>query len=252
MPKLHGKCALITGASRGIGAGIARVLAADGAKIIINYRGNRDAAETTVAAIRAAGGWAEAMQADVANVAGTKALVAAAAARFAELGQRLDIFIANAGVCTPNPLDKLDEAEFDHQFNTNVKAVLFGAQAAASSFGNAGGVILVIGSLNGRQPAAGAAIYSATKAAVAAITVSLAQELGPRNIRINTLAPGLTHSDLVDNFYKPEDFEKVAEMTALRRIGEPEDIGKAAAFLVSDDAGWITGEIITASGGLFG
>ncbi len=251
MAQLSGKCALVTGASRGIGAAIALQLAAGGARVIVNYQTNRKAADAVVAAIQSSGGWAKAVQADVANIAQTRALIAGAAAEYENLGARLDILVCNAGICVPKPLAEVDEPDFDLHFATNVKAVLFGAQAAAQAFGDAGGAILIIGSLNGKRPANGASVYSAAKAAVEAITISLAQELGPRGIRINTIAPGLTDTDMVNNFYKPEDLDAAAAATALRRLGTPADIAKAAAFLVSDDAGWITGDVVTASGGLF-
>jgi 3-oxoacyl-[acyl-carrier protein] reductase len=187
----------------------------------------------------------------MASVPQTQALIAGAAAEFSDLGGRLDILVCNAAVCVPKPLAQIDEPDFDRHFATNVKAVLFGAQAAAQAFGNNGGVILIIGSVNGKRPAPGASVYSGTKAAVEAITIALASELGPRGIRINTIAPGLTSTDMANTFYKPEDMANFAAATALRRIGTPEDIAKAAAFLVSDAAAWITGDVITASGGLF-
>jgi len=250
MGKLAGKFALVTGASRGIGAAIAKRLAAEGAGVIVNYHKNAQAASLVVEAIRAGGGWAEAMQADAGHVAGIQALVERAAAAAVAAGGRLDILVNNAGICEPNPLEALDEAQFDQQFATNVKSVLFGAKAAAAAFGDKGGVIVNISSVNGKLPAAGASVYSATKAAVDSITLALAGELGSRGIRVVAVAPGLTTSDMVEAFYTPEAKAGVVKLTALGRLGACDDIAKVVAFVASDEAGWITGEVITASGGL--
>lgn len=250
MKSLSGKNALVTGGSRGIGAGIALKLAAEGARVIINYHNDQRAAEDVVSTIVSAGGWAKAFQADIANVSENRALAETAAAEFSNLGGRLNTLVCNAGICMPRPLEQIEESDFDLQFTTNVKAVLFGVQSAAKIFGNDGGTILIIGSINGQYPIPGEAVYSATKAAVASLTVSFAAELGPRGIRINTLAPGLTGTDMVRDIYKAQEVADTVARTPLRRLGRPEDIANVAAFLVSDQSAWITGDVITASGGL--
>lgn len=241
---------MVTGASRGIGAAIARRLAAEGARVVVNYRRSAADAERVVAEIRAAGGWAEAAQADVADVVQVEALVDGAAESLASAGSRLDVLVSNAGVIEPAPLDHLDEGQFDRQFAANVKSVLFGARAAARAFENRGGAIINVSSISSRMPVAGTSIYSATKAAVEAITVALALELGARGVRVNAVAPGATVTDMLRSVLPAEMETATASRTALGRLGTPDDIAKVVAFLASDDAGWITGEVITASGGL--
>lgn len=250
MGRLDGKGVLVTGGSRGIGAAIARRLAHEGAQVIVNFHTSARDAQQVVAGIIADGGWAQALQADVAERRQVQALVNDAAAQLSEIGGRLDVLVNNAGVAEPAKLEELDESQFDRQFATNVKSVLFGTQAAARIFGEHGGTIINISSVNGRMPAQGASIYSGTKAAVEAITVALARELGPRGVRVNTVAPGTTMTDMTRRVLTTELEAMAISRTALRRVGIPEDIAKVVAFLASDDAAWITGEVITVSGGL--
>ncbi|WP_321897059.1 SDR family NAD(P)-dependent oxidoreductase [Burkholderia cepacia] len=250
MSRLEKKGVLVTGGSRGIGAAIARRLAKDGALVIVNFRTSTGDAERVVSDIIADGGWAESLQADVSNVRQVRTMVNEAAARFSAAGSRLDVLVNNAGIAEPAQLDKLDELQFDRQFSTNVKSVLFATKAAASVFGDRGGAVINISSVNGRLPTQGASIYSGTKAAVEAITVALARELGPRGVRVNAVAPGTTMTDMTRRVLTAELEELIVGRTALRRVGVPDDIAKVVAFLASDDAVWITGEVVTASGGL--
>jgi 3-oxoacyl-[acyl-carrier protein] reductase len=250
MRRLEGKGVLVTGGSRGIGAAIARRLAYEGARVIVNFHTSKPDAERVVTDIAAYGGWAEAAKADVADMQQVQALVSNAAARLTAAGGRLDVLVSNAGIAEPAKLEEIDEPQFDRQFTTNVKSVLFGAKTAARIFGDQGGAIINVSSVNGRMPAPGAAIYSGTKAAVEAITVALARELGPRGVRVNAVAPGTTATDMTRRVLTAELEAMAVSRTALRRIGAPDDIAKVVAFLASDDAAWITGEVITASGGL--
>jgi 3-oxoacyl-[acyl-carrier protein] reductase len=250
MRRLEGKGVLVTGGSRGIGAAIARRLAHEGARMIVNFHTSKSEAEQVVADIAVHEGWAEIAQADIANMHEVQALVSNAAARLTAAGGRLDVLVSNAGIAEPAKLEEIDEPLFDRQFATNVKSVLFGAKTAARIFGDQGGAIINISSVNGRMPAPGAAIYSGTKAAVEAITVALARELGPLGVRVNAVAPGTTATDMTRRVLTAELEAMAVSRTALRRIGAPDDIAKVVAFLASDDAAWITGEIITASGGL--
>jgi 3-oxoacyl-[acyl-carrier protein] reductase len=247
---LAGKGVLVTGGSRGIGAAIARRLANEGARVIVNFHTSRRDAEQVVADIGACGGWAQAVEADVADMQQMQALVNNAAARLADAGGRLDVLVNNAGIAEPAELEAIDEAHFDRQFATNVKSVLFGSQAAARVFGDQGGAIINISSINARAPGPGYAIYSSTKAAVEAITVALARELGPRGVRVNAVAPGTTLTDMTRRVLTAPLEAAAVNRTALRRLGAPDDIAKVVAFLASDDAAWITGEVVTASGGL--
>jgi 3-oxoacyl-[acyl-carrier protein] reductase len=250
MGRLKGKGALVTGSSRGIGAAIARQLAHEGARVIVNFRSSRLKAEQLVADIVAQGGWAEALQADIADMQQVQALMNDASARLAAIGGRLNVLVCNAGTVEPARLEEIDEAQFDRQFGSNVKSVLFSAQAVARIFGEQGGAIINISSINARMPSPGYSIYSSTKAAVEAITIALARELGPRGVRVNAVAPGTTATDMTHRVLTPEQAATTVSRTALRRVGVPDDIAKVVAFLASDDAAWITGEVITASGGL--
>jgi 3-oxoacyl-[acyl-carrier protein] reductase len=244
--RLMGKVALVTGGARGIGAAIAAKLARDGAKVVINYRANAEAAGRTVQEIISAGGEAFAVQADVSQVSATALLVEAALQKFGGL----DILVNNAALLRAGPVDALVEADFDEQFATNVKSVLFLSQAASRAFGCSGGAIVNISSINGRFPSSNAAIYSATKAAVEALTVALARESGLRGIRVNAVAPGATATEMLLANNPPEHLQAMTNRSALGRLGQPDDIADVVAFLVSDEARWITGETITVSGGL--
>lgn len=250
MGRLEGKGVLVTGGSRGIGAAIAHRLSSEGARVIVNFHRSHSAADQVVADIRVKGGWAEVLQADVSDLRQVQGLVSDASARLVAAGGQLDVLVNNAAIAEPARLENVDELQFDRQFATNVKSVLFGAQAAARVFGNRGGVIINVSSINGRLPASGASIYSGTKAAVDAMTIALARELGGCGVRVNAVAPGTTETDMTRRVLTPELEAMTLSRTALGRLGVPDDIAKVVAFLASDDAAWITGEVLTASGGL--
>lgn len=243
--RLRGHVALVTGAARGIGAAIAHRLAADQASVIVNYSTSAKPAEETVAAINSAGGKAIAIQADVRDPAAVTRMFDSAAKAFGPV----TILVNNAGVADMRPLEGFDAAHFEKLFNTNVKAMLLCSQAAARQFGERGGVIVNISSNATRLSLPGAAVYTATKAAVDAITRVLAAELGPRGIRVNAVCPGFTETDL-NKDYDALVKEQILKQTPLGRFGKPEDIADVVAFLCSDDAHWVTKEIVGATGGL--
>jgi 3-oxoacyl-[acyl-carrier protein] reductase len=244
---LNGKVAIVTGASKGIGAGIARTLGAAGASVVVNYASSKDGADKVVAEIVAGGGRAIAVQGDVAKAADVKRLFAEAKTAFGTL----DILVNNAGVYGFAALEEVTEAEYDRQFGTNVRGLILATQEALNHFGNHGGSVINIGSVASAQTVPGAVVYSATKAAVDAVTRVLAAELGPRGIRVNTLAPGAIETEGArDLGVMDSDFGKqIVADTPLGRFGQPDDIGKVALFLASDQSGWITGERLVASGG---
>jgi 3-oxoacyl-[acyl-carrier protein] reductase len=248
MAKLTGKVAVVTGASKGIGAGIAQELAANGASVIVNYASSAAGAEAVVAKIQAAGGKAKAVHADVSKPAEAKQLIDAAVAEFG----RVDILVNNAGVYEFLPLQLITEQHFDRMFNLNVRGLLFATQAAAAAFGVQGGSIINIGSMASQAPPPGGSVYSATKGALDAITRSLAAELGSRKILVNAVLPGPVATEGVQSLADGGgDFiADLVSRTPLGRIGQPRDIAKIVSFLASDDAGWITGQIIPAAGGL--
>jgi 3-oxoacyl-[acyl-carrier protein] reductase len=247
MSKLAGKVAVVTGASKGIGAGIARALAAAGASVVVNYASSKEGAERVVAEIEAKGGKAIAVQADVAKAADVKRLFADTKRAF----DKLDILVNNAGVYGFSPLEGITEEEFHREYNTNVLGLILATQAAVAAFGDAGGSIVNIGTAGTRAPVAGGTLYLSTKGAVDVITVSLAKELGPRKIRVNQINPGGTETEgahAAGIIGSP--FEKMmVDKTPLGRLGQPGDIGPVAVFLASDDAAWVTGELLHASGG---
>lgn len=248
MKQLEGKVAVVTGASKGIGAGIARALGEAGASVAVNYASDREGAQRAVDAIQKAGGRAIAVQGNVAKIDDVRRLFAAAREAFG----RLDILVNNAGVYSFGPLQDATEAEYRRQFDTNVLGTVLATQEALNHFGDAGGSVINLGSIVSTNPIIGSVIYSATKAAVDNITVTLARELAPRRIRVNAIAPGVTRSEGVEQIgLIGSDLEKqkVSE-TPLQRLGEPEDIALAAVFLASDQSRWITGETIRVAGGL--
>ena len=246
MSKLTGKVAVVTGASKGIGAGIAKALAAEGASVVVNYASSREGAEKVVAAITESGGKAVAVGGDVSKAADAQGIIDAAIQHFG----KLDILVNNSGVYAFAPLEAITEEHFHWHFNINVLGLLLVTQAAAKHLGE-GSSIINIGSLIARAPMAGGAVYGATKGAVDVITVSLAKELGGRKIRVNSLNPGLVETEGNASFREEQsDFAKTAiAQTPLGRIGQPDDIALAAVFLASDDARWITGERLFAGGG---
>jgi 3-oxoacyl-[acyl-carrier protein] reductase len=249
MSSLQGKVALVTGASKGIGAAIARELASRGASVAVNYSGSKAAAEKVVAEIKAAGGKAIAVQANVADPASVAPLVDAVATEFGPI----DVLVNNAGIFEFSPLEQVTPEHFHKQFNTNVLGLLLVTQAAVARFNPTGGSIINIGSVVA-SGFANAAVYSATKGAVNTITGSLSKELGPRKIRVNALNPGMIETEGTHEAgFIGSDFEKqAAASTPLGRIGQPEDIASIAAFLASDDSGWLSGQTVYASGGYTG
>jgi 3-oxoacyl-[acyl-carrier protein] reductase len=246
MSSLQGKVALVTGASKGIGAAIARELAARGAAVAVNYSGSKDAAEKVVAEIVAAGGKAIAVQANVSDPDAIGPLVETVARKLGPI----NVLVNNAGVYEFAPIDVVTPESFHKQFNLNVLGLILTTQSALKHFDPKGGSIVNIGSV----AAAGvpsASVYSATKGAVDSITVALAGELGAKKIRVNSLNPGMVETEGVHAAgFIGSDFQKktVAE-TPLGRIGQPGDIASIAAFLASDDSYWVNGQLIKASGG---
>ncbi|MGP8269027.1 MAG: SDR family NAD(P)-dependent oxidoreductase [Terracidiphilus sp.] len=247
MSSLKGKVALVTGASKGIGAAIARELAAHGAAVAVNYSGSKAAAENIVAEINSSGGKAIAVQANVADPVSIPPLVDAVAT---QLGP-IDILVNNAGIYEFGALEQITPEHFHKQFDTNVLGLLLVTQAAVARFNPAGGSIINIGSVVGKMAAPGGAVYSATKGAVDSVTVALSKELGAKKIRVNALNPGVveTEGTHAAGLIGSEFDTGVATATPLGRIGQPSDIATAAAFLASTDAGWINGQTIYAAGG---
>ncbi len=245
--KLAGKVAVVTGASKGIGASIAKHLAAEGASVVVNYASSKQGAEKIVAEITGAGGKAVAVQGDVARKADIERLFAETKKAFGQL----DVLVNNAGIYEFGPLESVTEESFHKQFNLNVLGLILTTQEALKDFSAAGGSVINLGSVAGVYPLPGASVYSATKGAVDAVTKSLAKELGARHIRVNSLNPGMVETEgLHAAGFAGGDFQKqMASQTPLGRIGQPQDIGKVAAFLASDDSGWITGEVLLVSGG---
>jgi 3-oxoacyl-[acyl-carrier protein] reductase len=245
--KLIGKVAVVTGASKGIGAAIAKHLAAEGAAVVVNYASSKSGADKVVAEITSAGGKAVAVQGDVSKKADIDRLFVETKKSFG----KLDILVNNAGVYEFGPLENVTEEHFHKQFNLNVLGLLLTTQEAVKHFTTAGGSIVNISSVVGRHPVANASVYSATKGAVDAITKSLAKELGPKKIRVNSLNPGMIETEgLHAAGFAESDFRKQIEAnTPLGRIGNPEDTAKVAVFLASDDSGWVTGETLLVSGG---
>lgn len=247
MGKLASKVAVVTGASKGIGAGIAKALAAEGASVVVNYASSRDGAEKVVAEIAAEGGKAIAVGGDVAKAADVKSLFEATQKAFG----RVDILVNNAGVYEFAPIEEITEATFHRQFNINVLGPILATQEALKLFPPEGGAVINVSSVVAFSPVPASAVYSGTKAALDNITRVLALELGARNVRVTSLNPGLVETEGTHNVgVIGGDLEKHAVAnTPLRRVGQPEDIGKVAVFLASDDSRWITGERIAVSGG---
>lgn len=246
MSKLTGKVALVTGASKGIGAGIARALAAEGAAVVVNYASSRTGADAVVADIAKAGGKAVAVRGDVSKAADAKALADAAIEHFG----RLDILVNNSGVYEFGALEQITEEHYHKQFNVNVLGLLLVTQAAAKHMGE-GSSIVNISSLVTRIVPAASAVYTGTKGAVDAITGVLSQELGPRKIRVNAVSPGVVETEGTHSAgFIGSEFETGAvAKTPLGRIGQPRDIASIVTFLASDDSYWLNGEILFAAGG---
>jgi len=245
--KLGGKVAVVTGASKGIGAAIAKHLAAEGAAVVVNYASSKSGADKVVAEITSKGGKAVAVQADVSKKADIDRLFAETKKSFGVI----DVLVNNAGIYEFGPLESITEEHFHKQFNLNVLGLLLTTQEAVKHFPATGGSVVNISSVVGVNPLPNASVYSATKAAVDAFTKSLAKELGPKKIRVNSLNPGMIETEGVHAAGIAEsDLRKQVEVTTpLGRIGQPEDTGKVAVFLASDDSGWVTGETLLVSGG---
>ncbi|WP_342250036.1 glucose 1-dehydrogenase [Sphingomonas sp. OTU376] len=247
MSKLADKVAIVTGASKGIGAGIAKALAAEGAAVVVNYASSKAGADAVVKDITGAGGKAIAVQADVARADQAQALVDAAIREFG----RLDVLVNNSGVYEFASLDATTEELYRRTFDVNVLGVLLTTQAAAKHLGEGASVINISSAVTSLFPAE-SAVYTGTKGAVDAITGVLANELGPRKIRVNAINPGVveTEGTHAAGFVGSEFFDAIIGQTPLGRVGYPDDIAAIAVFLASDDARWLTGEKLTASGGL--
>jgi 3-oxoacyl-[acyl-carrier protein] reductase len=248
MDKLKDKVAIVTGASKGIGAAIARHLAAAGAAVVVNYASSKEGADRVVADIERSGGTAVAVQADVAKSADVARLFAETERAFG----RLDILVNNAGVYELTALEDVTEAQFHKHFNVNVLGLLLASQEAARRFPATGGTIINISSVASSVTMPNTAVYTATKGAVDAITRTLAKELGPRKIRVNAISPGMVLTEGVHAAgLDAGDLRKEIEaQTPLGRVGQPDDIAPAAVFLASDDAAYITGELLRVGGGV--
>ncbi|WP_233830277.1 glucose 1-dehydrogenase [Paraburkholderia sp. ZP32-5] len=246
MSKLTGKVAVVTGGSKGIGAAIAKALAAQGASVVVNYASSRAGAEKVVADIAAAGGKAVAVGGDVSKAADAQDIIDTAIETYG----RLDILVNNSGIYEFAPIEEITEAHFHKHFDINVLGLLLVTQAAVKHLGE-GASIVNVSSVVSRITPPNAAVYTATKGAVDAITGSLAKELGPRKIRVNSVNPGIVETEGTHGGgIMGSDFETWAiSTTPLGRVGQPEDIADVVTFLASDDARWLTGESLIASGG---
>ena len=247
MSKLNGKVAIVTGASKGIGAAVAKTLAAQGAAVVVNYASSKAGAEAVVKSITSSNGKAIAVQGDVSKAAEAKALVDAAVAAFG----RLDILVNNSGVYEFGPLESVTEPQFRKMFDVNVLGLLLVTQAAAPHLREGASIINIGSGVTAITPPQ-TAVYTATKGAVDVITGVLANEFGPRKIRVNTVSPSLTETEGTHSAgMLASEFEAgIIAQTPLGRLGQPQDIADVVAFVASDDARWVTGEKIAAGGGL--
>jgi 3-oxoacyl-[acyl-carrier protein] reductase len=247
MSKLTGKVAVVTGASKGIGAAIAEHLGAEGAQVVVNYASSKRDADAVVQRITAKGGKAIAVQGDVSKPADVARLFGETKRAYG----KVDILVNNAGVFEFVALDGITPQHFHRLFDINVLGLLLTTREAVKLFGAEGGSILNISSVVGQMPSPGGAVYSATKAAVDAITISLSQELGPKKIRVNSLNPGLVLTEGVRTAGLEEsDFRRHVEAkTPLGRVAQPEDIARAAVFFASADSGWVSGQALLVAGG---
>ncbi|HEX4154200.1 MAG TPA: glucose 1-dehydrogenase [Acidobacteriaceae bacterium] len=248
MGKLTGKVAVVTGASKGIGAGIAKALGAAGASVVVNYASDKSGADRTVAEIASSGGKAVAVGGSVAKSADIEKLFAETRKAFG----KVDILVNNAGVYSFAPLEAVTEEEINRIYSTNVTGLLLTTKAAVALFPKEGGSVVNIGSVVSELTPAGSSVYSSTKGAVDTITRVLAKELGPKNIRVNAVNPGFTVTEGTHSAgLADSDFEKNAiSETPLGRSGKPSDIADVVTFIASDDARWITGSLLQAGGGL--
>ena len=246
--KLNGKVAVVTGASSGIGAGIARAFGAEGATVIVNYSSSRTGADAVVSAIEAAGGKAAAVQADVSKPDDIIRLFEKVKADYG----RLDVLVNNAGIAIFEMAADVTEEAFHKQLNVNVLGYFLAIREALKVFGKDGGSIINISSILSTDPYLASSVYAATKGAVDTMTFALARELGPRKIRVNSILPGHTNTPATDGNFAGELGVKLLAGTPLGRFGEPEDIAPVAVFLASADSHWVTGESLRAAGGVRG
>ena len=246
--KLNGKVAVVTGASKGIGAGIAKQFAAEGAAVVVNYASSKQDADRVVDQISKGGGKAVAIQGNVAKKAEVERLFAEAEKAFG----KIDIVVNNAGVYEFVPLEEATEQQFHRMFDTNVLGMLLSTQEALKHLNPEGGSIINIGSLASVLTPPTAVVYNATKGAVDAITRTLAKELGPRKIRVNAIRPGMviTEGVVTGGFHESEFRTMLESQTPLGRVGQTDDIAPAAVFFASDDSKWVTGETLLIAGGL--
>ena len=247
MSKLSGKVAIVTGASKGIGAAIAKAFAKEGASVVVNYASSRDGADAVVKAITGSGGKAVAVRGDVTKLADTQAIVNAAIENYG----KLDIVVNNSGVFELAPVEAITEEQFHRQFNTNVLGLLLVTQAAIKHLGEGSSIINISSAVSTLQPPA-SAVYTGTKGAVDAITGVFSREFGQKKIRVNSINPGMieTEGAHAAGFIGSEFQEAAVAQTPLGRIGQPNDVASVAVFLASDDSAWLTGERLSASGGL--
>ncbi|HWB87304.1 MAG TPA: glucose 1-dehydrogenase [Bryobacteraceae bacterium] len=248
MSKLSNKVAVVTGASKGIGAGIAKGLAAEGAAVVVNYASSQKDADRVVAEIVEKGGKAIAVQGDVSKAHDVDRLFAETTKAFGTL----DVLVNNAGVYHFAALGEITEEQFHRQFGTNVLGLILASRKAAELFGEKGGSIINIGSVASQTTPPATVVYTATKGAVDAVTHVLAKELGPKKVRVNSINPGMVETEGTrTSGIIGSDFQKSVEaQTPLGRVGQPEDIAPIAVFLASQDSEWLTGETLVASGGL--
>jgi len=246
--KLAGKVAVVTGASKGIGAAIAKQLGAEGAAVVINYASSKTGADNVAREITSNGGKAVAVQGDMSKKADIERLFAEAKRVF----DTIDILVNNAGIYEFAPIEAITEEHFHKQINVNVLGPILATQAAVKLFGPSGGSIVNISSIVSSMAVPNAAVYSATKGAIDALTRSLSKELGPRKIRVNAINPGMVETEGVHAAgIMGSDMQKQVEVQAsLGRIGQPQDIAALALFLASSDSAWITGETFVISGGM--
>jgi len=245
--KLEGKVAVVTGASKGIGAAIAKQLAVEGAAVVVNYSSSKEGADRVVAEITKSGGRAVAVHANVAKQADIDRLFAESKKAFGAV----DVLVNNAGIYEFSPIEGITEEHFHKQFNLNVLGLLLASQAAVKEFGPTGGSIVNVSSIVSTLGVPGAAVYSGTKGAVDAITRSLSKELGPRGIRVNAINPGMIETEGVHTagIAESEMRKQTEAQTPLGRIGQPQDIATVAAFFASSDSAWITGQTVNIAGG---
>src|SRR5271168_2027764 len=247
MGKLNGKVAVVTGASKGIGAAIAKTLGPEGASVVVNYATDKAGADKVVKKITDSGSKAIAVQADVSNQDNVARLFQEAKKAYG----KVDIVVNNAGIYEFRPLEQIDADHFHKHFNLNVLGTIFATQEAVKLMPAEGGSIVNVSSVVTLTPPPNGSVYSATKSALDTITRTLAQELGPRKIRINSIAPGFTITEGAISSGAEKAFKEYAvSRTPLARAGEPDDIAKAALFLVSDDSGWVTGDVLHVGGGV--